>query len=98
MRESKVIVVYDIENNRARSRIFEACKDYGLSTVQYSVFCGSLSPNRAEGLFLRMKKELDGKGGYVLLIPVCDKDFRKVRNTGAPLGVGQVTLSTIQFE
>lgn len=98
MREYTLFVVYDIEDTRIRNKVFEACKDYGLKTVQYSVFAGSLSPNRSEELFLRMKKTLGKAEGHILVIPVCDRDFKKVKKTGKPLGVGQVDLSAIHFE
>lgn len=98
MRESGLFVVYDIEDNRIRNRVFEACKDYGLRTVQYSVFAGRLSRNRSEELFLRMRGELGKAEGHILVIPVCDSDFKKVQKTGKPLGVGQVDLSAIHFE
>ncbi len=92
MKESNIFVVYDVEDDRIRTRIFEACKDYGLEPVQYSVFWGSLSSNRWEELSLRIEKELSDRAGYVIVIPVCDADFRKIRKTGEPLGINQVPV------
>ena len=95
-RELAGFVVYDVEQDRARTKIFEACRDYGLDPVQFSVFFGTLSPNRWEELFLRMKRELGDGDGYILIIPLCEKDFKKIRKTGAPLGIGQVPV--VSFE
>ena len=85
MRESYLFVVYDIEDDRIRNKVYETCKDYGLKPVQYSVFWGKLSQNLREELFLRIQKTLGDKPGYVLVLPMCESDFRKVLRTGEPL-------------
>jgi CRISPR-associated protein Cas2 len=95
-RELPGFVVYDIENDRARTKIFEACRDYGLDPVQFSVFCGTLSPNRWEELFLRIGRELGDGDGYILVIQLCEKDFKKIRKTGAPIGIGQIPVASFE--
>jgi len=72
----KTIVVYDVENDRIRNRIFEACKDYGLEHIQYSAFFGNLNHNRRGELKQRIKRTLGQKKGKILICPVCDKDLR----------------------
>ncbi|MFZ5591101.1 MAG: CRISPR-associated endonuclease Cas2 [Bacillota bacterium] len=44
----KTFVIYDIEEDRVRNKILEACKDYGLEHVQYSAFFGELGHNRGK--------------------------------------------------
>jgi CRISPR/Cas system-associated endoribonuclease Cas2 len=50
------LVIYDVEDDRARTRVAEACKDFGLVRIQYSCFRGKLSQNKREELYERMRK------------------------------------------
>jgi CRISPR-associated protein Cas2 len=77
--ELLTFVVYDIEDDRVRVRIANACKDYGLERVQYSAFCGSLDPSRRSELFARLADTLGKETGKVLVLPVCEKDAQAKR-------------------
>ncbi|MCL4441387.1 MAG: CRISPR-associated endonuclease Cas2 [Firmicutes bacterium] len=70
----KTLVIYDIEEDKIRNKVFEACKDYGLQHVQYSAFLGDLNHNRREELWLRLRRTMGKKIGKVLMCPICDKD------------------------
>ncbi|MGI6685828.1 MAG: CRISPR-associated endonuclease Cas2 [Bacillota bacterium] len=72
----KTLVIYDIEEDKVRNKIFEACKDYGLEHIQYSSFFGELNHNRREELRQRLVKTLGKKRGKISLFPICDKDLR----------------------
>lgn len=67
-------VVYDIEDDRVRGRIANACKDYGLERVQYSAFCGRLDASRRSELTMRLGDTLGREAGKILVLPVCEKD------------------------
>ncbi len=54
--ELQTLVIYDVEDDRARTRVAEACKDFGLIRIQYSCFRGKLSRNKREELYERMRK------------------------------------------
>ena len=54
----RTLVLYDIEEDRPRSRVVNICKDYGLQRIQYSVFLGRLNRNRRESLCQRLQAEL----------------------------------------
>lgn len=56
MAELITLVIYDVEDDRARTRVSEACKDFGLQRIQYSCFRGKLSQNKREELYERMRK------------------------------------------
>lgn len=71
-----VLTIYDIENDRIRAKISEACKDYGLQRIQYSAFLGDLNSTRREELLIRLRKTLSDYPGNIQLIPLCDKDVR----------------------
>lgn len=80
----RTFVIYDIEEDKIRNKILEACKDYGLAHVQYSTFFGELNHNRREELKMRLKKTLGRKNGKILVFPVCDKDLRLLENICNP--------------
>jgi CRISPR-associated protein Cas2 len=75
-RETIVYVFYDIEEDRTRLRVANACKDYGLERIQFSGFLGTLSRNKREEFVLRLKRTLGKKAGRILVQPVCEKDFK----------------------
>lgn len=54
--ELSTLVIYDIEDDRARLRVSEACKDFGLERLQYSCFRGMLSQNKREELHERLRQ------------------------------------------
>jgi CRISPR-associated protein Cas2 len=76
--ELRTFVIYDIVDDRLRTKIADACLDYGLRRVQYSAFAGPLSRNLREELFLRLRSVLGTQVGKILVQPVCEKDARDV--------------------
>ncbi|MCL4871736.1 MAG: CRISPR-associated endonuclease Cas2 [Anaerolineae bacterium] len=69
------LLIYDIPNDRARSKIADACLDYGLDRLQYSAFSGNISRNLQEELFLKIRRILGKKPGNIQLIPICATDW-----------------------
>ncbi|MEW6300108.1 MAG: CRISPR-associated endonuclease Cas2 [Thermodesulfobacteriota bacterium] len=85
MQEQRTIVLYDIRDDRLRTRVSEACLDYGLERIQYSAFQGQLSRNKRQELFLRLRALLEDSAGKILVQPVCEKDVKEaewVENAG----------------
>jgi CRISPR-associated protein Cas2 len=74
--EVSVVLIYDIENDRLRTRIADACMDYGLQRIQFSAFFGKLNRNRRQELALRLTNELGNESGRVRIIPVCEQDLK----------------------
>lgn len=72
----RCLLIYDIEDDRVRTKIADACQDYGLDRIQYSAFLGDISRNHQEELFLKLKKLLGKKGGNIQLLPICETDWR----------------------
>jgi CRISPR-associated protein Cas2 len=75
----KTLVIYDVQDDRIRTKVFEACKDYGLQHIQYSAFLGELNHNRREELWERLKRTLIRHTARVFMVPLCDKDLRLAR-------------------
>jgi CRISPR-associated protein Cas2 len=66
--------MYDIEDDRIRYRISEACLDFGLERIQFSVFRGKLNRNKREELLERLTEELGEEPRKILIQPVCEED------------------------
>jgi CRISPR-associated protein Cas2 len=77
--ETALYVFYDIESDKIRNRVSSVCKDYGLERIQFSGFLGTLSKNRREELHLKLKNTLGKKPGRILMQPVCEKDFKNLK-------------------
>ena len=77
------LVVYDISNDRIRTRVAELCLDYGLSRIQLSAFLGDLSRSHQDELLQRTRRALGRSPGHVALFPLCEADFSSRREVSA---------------
>ena len=66
------LVAFDVPCDKARRRVGEICKDYGLKRAQWSVFEGPMSRNRREELSARVTQLLEDAegGGRAAIFPV----------------------------
>jgi CRISPR-associated protein Cas2 len=76
-KDPNLLLVYDIPNDSKRTKIADACLDYGLDRIQFSAFLGWLLPTQQEELFLKVKKILGKKSGNIQIFPVCADDWKK---------------------
>lgn len=74
-----ILVIYDVQDDKVRLKVANACKDYGLQRVQFSAFKGELSNNRMQELFFRLKKTLGVDVGNIQIYPMCEKDIMLAR-------------------
>jgi CRISPR-associated protein Cas2 len=72
----KCLLIYDIPDDRVRTKIADFCLDYGLDRVQYSAFMGDLSTNHQEELMLKITQRLGKAAGKIELFPICKQDWR----------------------
>lgn len=72
----KCLLIYDIPDDRVRTKIADFCLDYGLDRVQYSAFMGELSTNYQEELMLKITQRLGKAAGKIDLFPICKADWR----------------------
>lgn len=80
--ETLVWIIYDIVEDKPRTKIAKRCKDAGLYRVQKSVFLGTIARNRLDELRLQIEELTDPDVDSVYIFPMCDDDFRKVRLLG----------------
>lgn len=71
----RCLLIYDIPNDNARTKVADVCLDYGLDRIQYSAFLGQLNRGLQEELLLRIQRRMGKKSGNVQLIPICAKDW-----------------------
>lgn len=63
-------ILYDIVNDRARTKVAKFCKQAGLYRVQYSVFVGTLETNAQDELVLRISDEITEETDKVYIFPI----------------------------
>jgi CRISPR-associated protein Cas2 len=76
--EMSLVLIYDIENDRLRTRAADICLDYGLERIQFSAFFGKLNRNRREELTLKLQNEVGKESARIRMIPVCEDDLKEV--------------------
>lgn len=72
----KCLLVYDIPDDRIRTRVADICLDYGLDRIQYSAFLGDLERTHQEELMIKLAKRLGKQPGNIQLFPLCETDWR----------------------
>jgi CRISPR-associated protein Cas2 len=80
----RCLVVYDIVEDRIRTKVADICLDYGLSRIQYSAYVGTLTHTHQEELLQKARRRLGRTAGHVALFPICDADFKAHREVEAP--------------
>ena len=73
--EVSLILIYDIESDRLRTRASDICLDYGLERIQYSAFFGKLNRNRRQELAMKLQNEMGKAAARIRIIPVCADDL-----------------------
>lgn len=81
-----LLLLYDITNDRIRTKVASACEDYGLDRIQYSAFYGYLNRNLQEELILCISDLLGDEVGRVQLIPIASDDWEKRLEIGQYVG------------
>jgi CRISPR-associated protein Cas2 len=81
-----LLLIYDITDDRVRSKVANVCEDYGLDRIQFSAFYGRLSRNLQEELMLRVEGLLSNSPGRVQLIPISTTDWGKRLEVGDCVG------------
>lgn len=69
-------VMYDIKNDRARTKIAKACEQTGLTRVQYSVFLGTITHNDKDSLQLRIEELMNEDTDSVYIFPMSKNELK----------------------
>jgi CRISPR-associated protein Cas2 len=73
-----VWIIYDIVDNKTRTKIAKACKNKGLYRVQKSAFLGTLNKNQVDELKIICKDMINPEKDSVYIFPMCEDDFKNV--------------------
>lgn len=79
------LVLYDIEDDKRRTKVMDSCKDYGLARLQLSAYQGKLTRTARKELEIRMERALGNSKGFIWLIQFAQKhidDATIIQNIG----------------
>ncbi len=68
--------MYDIEDDKVRSKVAKLCKQAGLYRVQYSVFLGTIENNQKDALELQIGELMDVDKDSVYIFPMSKNELR----------------------
>lgn len=69
--------MYDIKEDKARTKVAKYCKQAGLYRVQYSVFLGSMNANQKDSLELQIELEIDDNVDKVYIFPMSKNELQE---------------------
>ncbi len=75
----RCLLIYDIPDDRTRTRVSDACLDYGLERVQWSAFLGELNQTLQRELLLKVQNILGKKAAKVRLLPINEVMWQQQR-------------------
>lgn len=70
-------VMYDIENDKARTKVAKVCKQAGLYRVQFSVFLGTLDKSRKDTLQLQIEELINEENDSVYIFPMSKNELQE---------------------
>ncbi len=75
-------VIYDITDDKTRTKIAKECKKAGLIRVQKSVFLGRLEYSRFDELGEKCLDLMNEDTDSLYLFPFCQEDFARIKVLG----------------
>ena len=82
---ARIIVVYDVSNDKARQRLAEALMRHGLKRIQRSAFAGSLPASKLKDVARDAERIIDESRDVVHIIPLSDREWDNRVVLGKPL-------------
>ncbi len=69
-------VMYDIKNDKIRSKISKYCVQAGLNRVQFSVFLGKMEPNQKDTLTLQCRQLFNSETDSIYIFPMSKDELK----------------------
>jgi CRISPR-associated protein Cas2 len=69
--------MYDVKDDRARTKISKACEKAGLLRVQYSVFLGTLEKSEVDALQIQIEEYINVENDSVYIFPMSKDELRQ---------------------
>ncbi|HQE24067.1 MAG: CRISPR-associated endonuclease Cas2 [Bacillota bacterium] len=76
-----IVIVYDIANDRRRTRVFKLLKNYA-TRIQYSVFEGNLTDEDVIHIQAELTKIMNPKEDGIAIFQLCKKCIKTVKRIG----------------
>ncbi|MDX8337236.1 CRISPR-associated endonuclease Cas2 [Candidatus Cetobacterium colombiensis] len=73
----KVVVSYDIIENRKRQKVIDILEGYGFVRVQKSVFLGDIKIRQVRKLLLELSGVIDLEKDALCILNICEKCYGK---------------------
>lgn len=70
-------VLYDIQNDKARTKVAKICKQAGLYRVQFSVFLGTVDKNMKDSLQLQIEELINEETDSVYIFPMSKNELQE---------------------
>lgn len=70
------LVIYDISEDKARTKLAKHLQNYGMRRVQYSGFVGNMNANDRIVLAREIKKYITTPTDSIYVIPLCNRCIR----------------------
>ena len=70
-------VMYDIKDDKIRTKVAKACLEAGIYRVQYSVFLGDLNRGQIRELHEKVEDLIDKDKDSTYIFPMCRQDFNQ---------------------
>ncbi len=86
-----VWTMYDIKDDKARTRVAKCCKQAGLYRVQYSVFLGTLTASEKDSLELQIQDQIDEEVDSVYIFPMSKNELQSTTLLGQAFDKDMVT-------
>lgn len=77
-----VWVLYDIENDKNRTKIAKICKQSGLYRVQFSCFLGTLDAHQKDSLTLQIENLVNPEVDKVYIFPMNQTELKQTTLLG----------------
>jgi CRISPR-associated protein Cas2 len=71
----RCLLIYDISHDGTRTKVADACLDYGLQRIQYSAFLGELNLVHQKELLLMIQRHIGKHEANVQLFPLDEKSW-----------------------
>lgn len=75
--EAEVLLLYDVESDRIRTRLADLCLNYSLTRIQFSAFMGKINRNRRQELCIRIRDLIGDEPARVRIIPLFEDSLRE---------------------
>ena len=69
-------VLYDIEDDKVRTKVAKLCKQAGLYRVQFSVFLGTIESNQKDTLELQIAELIDEEKDSIYIFPMSKSELK----------------------